>query len=41
MTATYNPYLVIVSALVALLASYTALDVAGRVAAAPAIDRKM
>lgn len=41
MTATYNPYLVIVSALVALLASYTALDVAGRVATAPAIDRKM
>lgn len=41
MQATYNPYLVIVSALVALLASYTALDVAGRVAVAPAIDRKM
>lgn len=41
MTATYNPYLVIVSALVALLASYTALDVTGRVATAPAIDRKM
>lgn len=41
MTATYNPYLVVVSALVAILASYTALDVAGRVATAPAVDRKM
>lgn len=41
MQATYNPYLVVVSALVALLASYTALDVAGRVATSPAIGRKM
>lgn len=41
MLTTYNPYIVIVSALVAVLASYTALDLAGRVATAPNIDRKM
>ncbi len=41
MITTYNPYIVIVSALVAVLASYTALDLSGRVAKAPTIDRKM
>lgn len=40
MTATYNPYLVIVSAIIAVLASYTALDLAGRVTTAPVADRK-
>lgn len=41
MTATYNPFLVVISALVAFLASYTALDLAGRVAASQGIDRKI
>lgn len=41
MTATYNPYLVVVSALVAVLASYTALELAGRVASSRGIDRKL
>lgn len=41
MTATYNPLLVVVSALIAVLASYTALDLAGRVTTAQAVDRKM
>lgn len=41
MSATYNPFLVVVSALIAVLASYTALDLAGRVATAQAVDRKI
>lgn len=41
MTVTYNPLLVVISALIAVLASYTALDLAGRVATAPVVDRKM
>lgn len=41
MTTTYNPLLVVVSALIAVLASYTALDLAGRVTTAQAVDRKM
>ena len=41
MTVTYNPLLVVISALIAVLASYTALDLAGRVATAAAVDRKM
>ncbi len=41
MTATYNPFLVVVSALIAVLASYTALDLAGRVATSQGVDRKM
>ncbi|PPS45859.1 MHYT domain-containing protein [Chroococcidiopsis sp. TS-821] len=41
MTVTYNPYLVIVSAFIAVLASYTALDLAGRVATSQGADRKV
>lgn len=41
MTGTYNPLLVFVSALIAVLASYTALDLAGRVAASQGSDRKI
>lgn len=41
MTITYNPYLVIVSAFIAVLASYAALDLAGRVATSQAADRKV
>lgn len=40
MTATYNPFLVVISALIAVLASYTALDLAGRVAASQGAERK-
>jgi NO-binding membrane sensor protein with MHYT domain len=40
MTATYNPFLVILSALIAILASYTALELASRVTAAQGITRK-
>src|ERR1700691_3862163 len=36
-TGTYNPYLVALSILVAAFASYTALDLAGRVAAIRAV----
>lgn len=41
MSATYNPYLVVISALVAFLASYTALDLAGRVAASRGRERNI
>jgi len=41
MIATYNPYLVVVSALVAVLASYTALDLAGRVASSQGVEHKI
>ncbi|AFZ29139.1 putative integral membrane sensor protein [Gloeocapsa sp. PCC 7428] len=41
MTVIYNPYLVIVSAFIAVLASYTALDLAGRVATSQGADRKV
>lgn len=41
MTITYNPYLVIVSAFIAVLASYAALDLAGRVATSQGSDRKV
>lgn len=41
MTTTYNPYLVIVSALIAVLASYTALDLSGRVASSQGTERKL
>lgn len=34
MVGTYNPTLVVISLLVAILASYTALDMAGRLATA-------
>ena len=38
-TGTYDPYLVALSILVAILASYTALDLGGRVAAARGLAR--
>ncbi len=41
MTATYNPYIVFVSALIAILASYAALDLAGRVATSQGSNRKI
>jgi NO-binding membrane sensor protein with MHYT domain len=41
MTYTYNPYLVVISALIAFLASYTALELAGRVTGAQGIERKI
>lgn len=41
MSATYNPFLVVISALIAVLASYTALDLAGRVAASQGTERKI
>lgn len=41
MTATYNSYLVIFSALIAVLASYTALDLANRVAALRGFKRQI
>jgi NO-binding membrane sensor protein with MHYT domain len=40
-TGTYDPYLVALSILVATLASYTALDLGGRVAAARGLARRM
>ncbi len=40
-TGTYDPYLVALSILVAALASYTALDLGGRVAAARGIARRV
>jgi NO-binding membrane sensor protein with MHYT domain len=40
-TGTYNPYLVALSILVAALASYTALDLGGRVAAARGLARRL
>jgi NO-binding membrane sensor protein with MHYT domain len=40
-TGTYNPYLVALSILVAAFASYTALDLGGRVAAAGGLARRM
>src|SRR5258708_18071616 len=40
-TATYDPYLVALSILVAVFASYTALDLGGRVAAARGLARRM
>src|SRR6202140_3775138 len=40
-TGTYNPYLVALSILVAAFASYTALDLGGRVAAARGIARRV
>ncbi|HEY9651892.1 MAG TPA: MHYT domain-containing protein [Coleofasciculaceae cyanobacterium] len=40
MNTTYNPYLVILSAFIAILASYTALELASRVSAARGITRK-
>jgi NO-binding membrane sensor protein with MHYT domain len=40
-TGTYDPYLVALSILVAALASYTALDLGGRVAAARGLARRM
>lgn len=41
MTVTYNPYLVIISALIAVLASYAALELAGRVVTSQGGDRKV
>ncbi len=41
MTATYNPLLVVVSALIAVLASYTALELASRVVTAQGVERKV
>lgn len=38
MAATYNPDLVLVSAIIAVVASYTALDLAGRVTTALVIE---
>ena len=40
-TGTYDPYLVALSILVAALASYTALDLGGRVAAARGLARRV
>jgi NO-binding membrane sensor protein with MHYT domain len=40
-TGTYNPYLVALSILVAAFASYTALDLSGRVAAARGVARRV
>src|ERR1700680_1104916 len=40
-TGTYNPYLVALSILVAAFASYTALDLGGRVAAARGVARRV
>src|SRR5258706_741245 len=40
-TGTYDPYLVALSILVAVFASYTALDLGGRVAAAPGLARRV
>ncbi len=41
MPVSYNPYLVIVSAFIAVLASYAALDLAGRVAISRGDERKI
>lgn len=41
MTATYNPYLVVLSAMIAILASYTALELAGRVTSSQGFTRKL
>lgn len=41
MAATYNPYLVVFSALIAILASYTALELASRVTAAQGLTRRL
>lgn len=41
MTATYNPYLVVLSALIAVLASYTALELASRITASRGLIRKL
>ena len=41
MTATYNPLLVVVSALIAVLASYTALELASRMVTAQGVERKI
>jgi NO-binding membrane sensor protein with MHYT domain len=41
MTATYNPFLVVISALIAVLASYTALELASRVTASGGSSRKL
>src|SRR5258705_4197576 len=40
-TGTYDPYLVALSILVAVFASYTALDLGGRVAAARGLARRV
>src|SRR6478752_9763035 len=40
-TGTYDPYLVALSILVAVFASYTALDLGGRVAAARGLARRL
>ena len=40
-TGTYDPYLVALSILVAAFASYTALDLGGRVAAARGLARRL
>jgi NO-binding membrane sensor protein with MHYT domain len=41
LTGTYNPYIVVVSALVAVLASYTALQLAAQLTAARGADRQL
>ena len=41
MTATYNPYLVILSAFIAVLASYTALELASRITVSRGFIRKL
>lgn len=41
LTGIYNPYIVVVSALVAVLASYTALQLAAQVKAARGADRQL
>lgn len=41
MTATYNPYLVVLSAFIAVLASYTALELASRITASQGFIRKL
>ncbi len=41
MTATYNPFLVLMSAFIAVLASYTALELASRVTASRGFIRKL
>jgi NO-binding membrane sensor protein with MHYT domain len=41
MTTTYNPYLVLLSALIAVLASYTALELASRVTSARGVSQRL
>ena len=41
MTATYNPYLVVLSAVIAVLASFMALELAGRVTNSQGFSRKL